>query len=191
MLLVSGSLRSGSTNGALLNTAAALTLPGITTTSYRGLADLPHFNPDDDRPDAPLDPAVRELRAILAASDAVLFSTPEYAGGLPGSFKNLLDWTVGGGETYGMPVAWINTAGPAAPSGGADAEAELARVLGYTGAEIVAAACRRIPVAREAIGADGLIADPAIRDPLAEALRTLAAAVADGAAARHRVSASG
>lgn len=45
---------------------------------------------------------------MTAAADAVLFCTPEYAGALPGSFKNLLDWTVGGGETYGKPAAWIN-----------------------------------------------------------------------------------
>ena len=47
----------------------------------------------------------------------MLFSTPEYAGALPGSFKNLLDWTVGGGETYGMPVGWVNVSGPASPTG--------------------------------------------------------------------------
>ena len=50
------------------------------------------------------------LRAALAAADGVLFCTPEYAGALPGSFKNLLDWTVGGGEMYGQPVAWIYVA---------------------------------------------------------------------------------
>ena len=60
--------------------------------------------------------------------------TPEYAGALPGSFKNLLDWTVGGGQTYGMPVAWINVSGAAAPTGGADAHDSLRKVLGYTGA---------------------------------------------------------
>jgi chromate reductase len=191
IILVSGSLRGGSTNSALLRTAATLSLPGIATTLYRGMGDLPHFNPDDDVPGEPLDPAVRDLRAQLARSDAVLFSTPEYAGALPGSFKNLLDWTVGGGETYGMPVAWINTAGPAAPSGGADAEASLRKVLGYTGAEIVEAACLRIPVPREAIGDDGLLADPAIRGPLAAALRTLVDAVVSGRPGRDRVSSSG
>jgi NAD(P)H-dependent FMN reductase len=190
ILLVSGSLRAGSTNSALLRTAAALSLPGIATSLYGGMGDLPHFNPDDDVPGERLDPAVRELRARLAASDGVLFSTPEYAGALPGSFKNLLDWTVGGGETYAMPVAWINTAGPAAPAGGANAEASLRTVLGYTGSEIVEAACMRIPVPREAIGADGLVADPAVREPLAAALRALAAAVAAGEAERNRVSAS-
>jgi chromate reductase, NAD(P)H dehydrogenase (quinone) len=191
ILLVSGSLRGGSTNSALLRTAAALSLPRIATIPYGGMGDLPHFNPDDDAPGAPLHPAVRELRAQLAASDATLFSTPEYAGALPGSFKNLLDWTVGGGQTYAMPVAWINTAGPAAPAGGANAEASLRKVLGYTGSEVVEAACLRIPVAREAIGPDGLLADAAIREPLAEALKTLAAAVESGRGERQRVSASG
>jgi NAD(P)H-dependent FMN reductase len=177
ILLVSGSLRGGSTNSALLRTAATLAVTGVVTTLYGGMGDLPHFNPDDDVPGEPLDPAVTELRSTLARCDAVLFSTPEYAGALPGSFKNLLDWTVGGGETYGVPVAWINTAGPAAPAGGENAEASLRKVLGYTGSEIVEAACLRIPVARDAIGADGLIADPAIRDELAIALQALAAAV--------------
>jgi NAD(P)H-dependent FMN reductase len=191
ILLVSGSLRGGSTNSALLRTAATLSIPGIATTLYDAMAELPHFNPDDDVPGEQLDPAVRDLRAQLARSDAVLFSTPEYAGALPGSFKNLLDWTVGGGETYGMPVAWINTAGPAAPSGGADAEASLRKVLGYTGSEIVECGdLGRIPVPRDAIGDDGLLADPAIREPLAGALRTLASAVADGQADRERVSSS-
>ena len=188
ILLVSGSLRGGSGNSALLRTAAALELPGIATALYGGMGSLPHFNPDDDDP-ARLDPAVRELRSTLAGSDAVLFSTPEYAGALPGSFKNLLDWTVGGGETYGMPVAWVNTAGPAAPSGGTDAEASLRKVLGYTGAEIVEAAVARIAVSRDAVGADGLLASAAIRDPLAETLRTLAAAVEAGREERVRVSA--
>jgi chromate reductase len=190
ILLVSGSLRGGSTNSALLRTAAELAVPGVATSAYPGIGDLPHFNPDDDVPGA-LDPAVAALRAELARSDAVLFSTPEYAGALPGSFKNLLDWTVGGGETYGMPVAWINTAGEAAPARGENAEASLRRVLGYTGSEIVEEACLRIPVPRDAIGADGLLADPAIREPLAAALRSLGAAVASGADERNRISASG
>ena len=51
-----------------------------------------------------------DLRQEIAAADAVLFCTPEYAGTLPGSFKNLLDWTVGGGEIYGKPAVWINPA---------------------------------------------------------------------------------
>ena len=60
---------------------------------YPGVPDLPHLNPDHDAP--PRDPAVESLRASIRSADAVLFSTPEYAGGLPGSFKNVLDWMVG------------------------------------------------------------------------------------------------
>lgn len=68
----------------------------VTVGGILDLAALPHFNPDDDRD--PLPAAVRVLRTAIADVDAVLFCTPEYAGTLPGSFKNLLDWTVGGTE---------------------------------------------------------------------------------------------
>jgi hypothetical protein len=50
---------------------------------------------------------VARLREEITAADAVLFCTPEYAGTLPGSFKNLLDWTVGGGQLDNKPTAWI------------------------------------------------------------------------------------
>lgn len=72
--------------------------------AVRGLADVPAFNPDPD-PDhdhEPLPPPVADLRAHMAAADAVVFCTAEYAGGLPGTFKNLLDWTVGGGGGLGQ-----------------------------------------------------------------------------------------
>lgn len=64
-------------------------------------------------------------------------------------------------------------------------------MLGYTGSEIVAEACLRIPVERDAIGNDGLLADPAVRDRLAGALGALAAAVKADGADRGRISASG
>jgi chromate reductase, NAD(P)H dehydrogenase (quinone) len=175
ILLISGSLRSRSTNTAALVTAREVAPDGIQTVLYVGLAGLPHFNPDDDPDGGPVDSSVAELRSQIAIADAVLFCTPEYAGALPGSFKNLLDWTVGGGETYGKPVAWVNVSGPASPTGGAGAHDSLRAVLGYTGAEIVEPACVRIPVSRGAIGADGSIADPEIRERLARVLATLAA----------------
>src|SRR5689334_9298411 len=105
ILLVSGSLRKQSTNGAVLRTAQQVAPAGVTTTLFDGLGDLPHFNPDDDG--APLHPAVAALRGSIRSTDAVLFSTPEYAGALPGSFKNLLDWTIGDdqpGSIYEKPV---------------------------------------------------------------------------------------
>lgn len=114
------------------------------------------------------------LREQIAQSAAVLFSTPEYAGALPAAFKNLLEWTVGGGETYRKPVAWINAAGPAAPTGAADAHESLRKVLGYVGADIVEEAITRIPLTRQAVGADGLIGGRALRAQIAAVVSTLA-----------------
>jgi chromate reductase len=179
VLLISGSLRDGSTNTAVVRTASLLAPGGVTTTLYRGMADLPHFNPDDDREGEAVHAAVAELRAQVAGADAVLLCTPEYAGALPGALKNLLEWTVGDGGTYRKPIAWINASGPAAPTGGADAHDSLRKVLGYVHAEIVEMACARIPVTRDSVGPDGTITDPAAREKIAEALATLARHVVD------------
>jgi NAD(P)H-dependent FMN reductase len=169
ILLISGSTRGASTNSALVRTAAAAAPDGVTAVVYDGLTRLPHFNPDDDRD--PLPPAVAQLRAAIAAADAVLFCTPEYAGTLPGSFKNLLDWTVGGTVLTDKPVAWVNAAADGRRGGGA--HATLATVLGYVQARVVEDACRHVPVARDAVTADGRIADAATRAALAEVLAAL------------------
>ncbi|MDT7671018.1 MAG: hypothetical protein QOC74_3801 [Pseudonocardiales bacterium] len=168
ILLVSGSTRAASGNTAVLRTAAAVTPAGIRTELHLGLAELPAFNPELDV--EPLPPPIARLRAQIAAADAVLFCTPEYAGALPGSFKNLLDWTVGGGEMYRKPVAWLNVA----PDGRGDgASAELAIVLGYLGTEVIEAACVRLTLAPGAVGGDGRAIDPTYRDALAAVLRTI------------------
>lgn len=173
VLLISGSLRAQSTNSALVRTARAVAPEGVETVVFDGLHALPHFNPDEDR--EPLPPAVVELRTAIDTADAVLFSTPEYAGALPGSFKNLLDWTVGGVETSDKPVAWINAS--TNPNGAAKAHESLRTVLGYTGADVVESACVRVGVARDAVGPDGLIADPEVRAGITAALTTLTRAV--------------
>jgi len=171
LLLVTGSTRSASTNSAALRTARELVDDGVEVVLYEDLAELPHFNPDDDAEGAP-PPPVAALREQIADADAVIFCTPEYAGTLPGSFKNLLDWTVGGGEMDGKPAAWINVA---APGRGGGAEATLRTVLGYVNAAPLPSAGIRVQVPHGATGADGMIADADARDALAQALRTLIA----------------
>lgn len=178
--MVSGSTRSGSTNTAVLRTAREVTPEGVTVVRYDGLSELPAFNPDDDR--EPLPPAVADLRHRIGAAQAALFCTPEYAGGLPGSLKNLLDWTVGGVELSDKPVAWINCASVAAPTGGSGAHGALATVLGYVGADVVDGACLRLPITRDAVGPDGVIIDATIREHLTGALGALVRHV-DGASA--------
>jgi NAD(P)H-dependent FMN reductase len=102
----------------------------------------------------------------------VLFCTPEYAGALPGSFKNLLDWTVGGPEMYGKPVAWLNAS--ASPTRAAQAHASLETVLRTIHADVVADACAHIAVGRGGVGPDGLVDDPDVRRRVAQVIETLA-----------------
>lgn len=173
ILLISGSLRHGSTNTAALRTAAHLAVPNIATVLYDEMGALPHFNPDLDS--APLPSAVDRLRTAIHSSDAVLFSTPEYAGALPGSFKNLLDWTIGddvAGSIYEKRVAFLNTS--AAPNGAADAHESLRKVLGYAHATVVEDACTAVPIPRAAVR-DGLIGDPAIRQAITDSMQRLVA----------------
>jgi len=179
ILLISGSTRDGSTNTAALRTIAQGPPAGITAELYDGLAALPAFNPDDDGPRLPA--AAAGLRRVIAEAGAVLFCTPEYAGTLPGSLKNLLDWTVGGGELDGKPAAWINVAHPGRGRG---AEATLATVLGYVGARVAEAACRQLPVTRDQIGPDGTVTDPGFRAEAAATAAALARAAETAAAAR-------
>ncbi|MFG1807872.1 NADPH-dependent FMN reductase [Streptomyces sp. NPDC049040] len=179
ILLLSGSLRAGSTNEAVLRTAEVVA-PSVKvrTFLYDGLAGLPHFNPDDDTD--PLPPPVAALREAIDRASGILICTPEYAGTLPGSFKNLLDWTVGGTEICDKPTAWISAA---APGRGHGAEATLLTVLGYTGADIVEPACVKAPVDRGTVGEGGLIDDEEVRRQIGEALGLLAAAAERAAAA--------
>ncbi len=174
ILLVSGSTRDGSTNTAVLKTALALMAPGSTASLYDGLGALPLYNPDDDRETAPVDPRVARMRDQVSAADALLICTPEYAGALPAAMKNLLEWTIGDAGTYRKPVAFINAAGPAAPTGAADAHASLRKVLSYAGADLVEEACARIPVSRELVGSTGLIEDDSTRRAISIAVERLA-----------------
>ena len=176
ILLVSGSTRDGSTNTALLRAAVAASPPGVEASLYEGMTALPHFNPDDDVD--PLPAPVADLRRRIAAADAVLFCTPEYAGALPGTFKNLLDWTVGGPEMYEKPVAWVNASG--SPTRAAKAHESLATVLRTIHAEIVEEACTHIAVPRDGVGTDGGVDDVKIRRRIADVLGTLARRSRDG-----------
>ena len=170
-LLISGSLRAGSTNSAVLRTAREVAPDGVEAVLYQRLGDLPHFNPDLES--AALDPIVGELRAAIHSATALVFSTPEYAGALPGSFKNLLDWTIGDaerGSIYEKPVAWVNASARGAPH----AHEELRRVLDYAHAAIVEPACVDVGVTEPMIGPAGLVEDPTVRGRLARAMGALA-----------------
>jgi chromate reductase, NAD(P)H dehydrogenase (quinone) len=173
VLLVSGSVREGSTNTAVLRTVAAIAPADVETVLFDGLLELPHFNPDDDAEGAEVPEPVARMRSAVHGCDALLICTPEYAGAMPAVLKNLLEWTIGDASTYRKPVAWINASSPAAPTGGADAHDSLARVLRYAHADIVDDACIRLELTRDQVGPSGLVEDEAARSAMAGALAAL------------------
>ena len=75
---------------------------------YDGLESLPPYNEDHDNDTPP--EAVIALRELIAEADAVLISTPEYNGTIPGQLKHALDWASrprGHASLAGKPVAVI------------------------------------------------------------------------------------
>lgn len=170
LLAMSGSLRASSSNAALLEAARLLAPAGVVIEHYRGLGDLPHFNPDLDR--EPLPPAVVELRRQIGAADGLLISCPEYARGIPGAFKNALDWLVSGSEIPGKPVALFN-ASPRASEG----QAALRLVLHTISARLVEKASLTLPLLAKDTDARAIAADATMAPRIASALEAMAAAI--------------
>ena len=182
-LLISGSLRSASTSSAALLAAGELVPADVEPVRYHGLDVLPHFNPDRDVD--PLDDAVADLRTAIHQADAMVLSTPEYAGALPGAFKNLLDWTIGDdqpGSIYDKPVGWVDVS----PRGANGAYAELRTVLSYAHARIIESTCAQIPVTATMVGTAGLIEDEKARGALSHVLVELLAAAIEAGNDRPR-----
>lgn len=172
---VSGSLRATSSNTALLRAASSLAPEGVEVALYKGLADLPHFNPDLDDLDAGTAPAlVMDFRSRLQASDGVLISSPEYAHGVPGALKNAIDWVVSSGEIYEKPVALLN-----ASMGARHAYASLAETLETADANIVREASVRVGLPTNRIDEAGILANPELSGALRAAVAALARAVED------------
>lgn len=122
ILAVSGSLRAGTSNTALLEAVVVVAQQGVEVKLYEGLGELPHFNPDLEGKGLPQ--TVRAWQQALRESDALVVLTPEYAHGVPGVLKNALDWVTGSGELAGKPVALFN-----ASSRSVCAQASLAETL--------------------------------------------------------------
>ena len=184
VVALSGSLRSGSSNSRLLRAAAKMAANWADFIFYdRQIAELPHFSPDLDSEGSVAPPAVAELRRVLASADAVLVCCPEYAHGVPGSFKNALDWIVSSGELTDKPVALIM----ASASGAEQARAALVLTLRVIGANLVFD-CSLV-LAPTYVAADGSISEErtaeVVRDALAALLRETAREKHDALDSEH------
>lgn len=89
LLGISGSLRKNSLNTAALRACQNL-LPAGVTMSLFDIAPIPLYNEDVREQGFP--PAVEQLRAQIAAADALIIATPEYNYSIPGVLKNAIDW---------------------------------------------------------------------------------------------------
>ncbi|GEM88124.1 NADPH-dependent FMN reductase [Meiothermus granaticius] len=89
VLGISGSLRQGSYNTALLRAALELAPPGMQIEPFE-IGNFPLYN--EDLRVAGLPPAVQAFRQAIQAADALLFATPEYNYSVPGVLKNAIDW---------------------------------------------------------------------------------------------------
>jgi NAD(P)H-dependent FMN reductase len=87
---ISGSLRRGSLNAALLRAAAELAPAGVEI-DVRGIAGVPLYDGDLEAAEG-IPAAVTALKEATAAADGLLLVTPEYNNGIPGAFKNAIDW---------------------------------------------------------------------------------------------------
>ncbi|MDD3447076.1 MAG: NAD(P)H-dependent oxidoreductase [Zavarzinia sp.] len=108
LLGLSGSLRRGSFNTHLLR-AMAGHLPEGVTLEIATLHGVPLYDGDLEAAEG-IPAAVQALAERIAAADGLILSTPEYNNGMPGVFKNTIDWLsrggVAGGKLFaGKPVA--------------------------------------------------------------------------------------
>jgi chromate reductase len=152
ILAISGSLRQGSSNHAILQYLGSISPADVDYTIYNGLAKIPAFDPGLDTDTPPQ--SVAALRELLAEADGIIICTPEYAFGVPGSLKNMLDWLVSSSTLVDKPVALIT-----ASLGGEYAHASLLLTLGALSANIVDGATLLIQFIRSKMDVDGNVKD--------------------------------
>ena len=176
ILALSGSIRSASSNTALLRAASCLAPEGTEVRLYEELAELPHFNPDLDDLDAGVAPRpVMDFRNRLATSDGLIVSSPEYVHGVPGAIKNAIDWVVGSGDLFEKPTALLN-----ASMAATHAYASLTEILKTADARIVGEASVRVGLPTNRIDETGILSNPGLSGALRAAVAALARAIEVG-----------
>lgn len=130
LLLISGSLRDGSLNTALLNAAGEL-LGDKVTWQLAKIDDVPLYNQDLDGDTKPA--SVDRLKAQIDEADALVIATPEYNYGIPGVLKNAIDWA--SRPAFKSVLAHKKTlllSASMSDMGGVRAQAQLKQVLAGT-----------------------------------------------------------
>jgi chromate reductase len=172
ILAVSGSLREDSFNTSLLRAALEAAPEGVELELWEGIGELPFYDQDLEGEDVP--ESVRRLREDWAAADAILFSTPEYNGSVPGGLKNAIDWASRPRRDAVLRNKTVAVVGASTGQFGALwAQQDLKRILGVAGARVVGT---EIPVGRaeERFDSEGRLLDGEVFMELRLHLTTLA-----------------
>lgn len=171
---LSGSLRSGSYNTALLRAADELAPAGMRVEAG-DISDIPMYN-DDVRLAGFPDPVLR-LRDALRAADALLIASPEYNRSVPGVLKNAIDWASRGPDQpfAGMPIAFMGVS--KGVLGAAFANHHLRQIFVYLDAVMVNGPEVMIGGGPEKFDGTGRLMDEATRGFVSAHLEKLAALV--------------
>ena len=103
ILAVSGSLRKASFNTGLMRAAEQVAPEGVSLTGMT-LHGIPLYDGDEEAAHG-LPDAVTAFKEAITKADALLLVTPEYNNGVPGVFKNGVDWASRGTNVFrGKPV---------------------------------------------------------------------------------------
>jgi len=146
VLGITGSLRRGSYNHALLREAAERLPAGTEWCEFERLGEIPPYDADLEAENTP--EPVEALRQAMREADAVVVATPEYNHSIPGVLKNALDWAsrpAGQSALTGKPAMAIGAS--TGMFGAVWAQAETRKVLGALGGRVVEG---ELPVARAA-----------------------------------------
>src|ERR1700759_4459542 len=164
---ITGTLRRASPTTALLRAAAANAPAGVDVELFEGLERIPPYNEDHDPDDVPA--AAPRLRAEIGAADAVLFSTPEYNGTMPGQLKQVVDWASRphgqASSLWGKPVAVIGAS--VTDYGAIWAQDHLRKALGIAGGRVLDAELA-VPKAADHFDVAGELTDSDIRGQLGD-----------------------
>ena len=165
ILAISGSLREGSSNHNILKYLSTLAPDTVDYQTYNDLANIPPFDPGLDNDSPPT--SVTQLRKLLSGSNAVVICTPEYAFGMPGQLKNMLDWMVSSGSLVNKPVMLVT-----ASSQGKYAHESLQLTLGALTARLSDETNLLIPFIRSKMDGEGNIMDLEVKETLDNAFKT-------------------
>ena len=163
LLAVTGSLRAASTNTQLIEAAARTSGVGAQVETYSALDELAHFNPDLA---IELHPPVADWVGRIKACDGLIVSSPEYAGGYPGSLKNALDWRVATDAFVEKPFMLLN-----ASSRSIQCQKTLTVVLATMSGVHIYQADTTLPLLGRSLTADQILEDDKLAATLKAALK--------------------